>query len=74
MNHPKIDPHSATWKVISDWCNDRAAILRSTLESDITHEESIKTRASLREVNRIRALATSDTPLIDEDETPYLPE
>lgn len=74
MSYPKIDPHSATWKVVTDWCQDRAQMLRSHLEGDITHEESIKIRASLREINRIRALATSDTPLIDEDQTVYLPE
>ena len=63
-----------TWGEVVDHCKERISSLQSLLESDISHEDTLKTRAKMRELRAVLALALGTETLVEEDQTPYLPE
>lgn len=61
----KIDPYSATWLVMKEHLDQRAAELRAKLESNCGFEEVIATRAVLREIKQLlNMVVPEESPLI----------
>lgn len=61
-----INTNTDTWVTIRKHCADRLESLRQKLEADITHDDSIKVRAQIKELRGIISLGEVEVPLTQE--------
>ena len=61
----KIDPRSPTWLSVKAYVDERMSSLRSQLELNISHEETLRTRAKLQELKDLIAETQVERPLIE---------
>ncbi|NLH94288.1 MAG: hypothetical protein GX466_08780 [Candidatus Cloacimonetes bacterium] len=55
--------HSAGWVVVKAHAAERLLILRARLESELSHDDTLKTRASIRELKQLLDLETQEQEL-----------
>ena len=67
-----INPNTETWVTVRKHCEERVETLRQKLETDITHDDSIKVRAQIKACRAVLALGGNEVPLGDEPD--MLPE
>ena len=59
----KINVFSETWREVEAHCTARLISLRGRLEGPLSHEDTIATRAQIREVKQILSLVVIDAPV-----------
>lgn len=59
----KINRFSETWREVEAHCADRLVSLRGRLEGPLNHEDTVATRAQIREIKQILSLVVIDTPV-----------
>lgn len=60
-----INTNTDTWLTIRAHCAERLENLRQKLEADITHDDSIKVRAQIKELRGIISLGEVEVPLTE---------
>jgi hypothetical protein len=55
--------HSAGWVVVKAHAAERLLTLRARLESELSHDDTIKTRASIRELKQLLDLENPEQEL-----------
>jgi len=58
-----IDRYSQTWQAVEAYLEDRLSTLRSKLEGELSPEDTIATRARIREIRALLEEATPEEPL-----------
>ena len=64
----KIDQHSQTWLNIREYVESRMAAIRTQLEANISHEETMQLRAKLQELKSLMGETQIEAPLLDVEE------
>ena len=60
-----IDRYSQTWQAVETHLEDRLTTLRSKLEGELSPEETIATRARIREIRVLLEEARPEEPLTE---------
>lgn len=60
-----INTNTDTWLTIRAHCVERLESLRQKLEADISHDDSIKVRAQIKELRGIISLGETEPPLTE---------
>jgi hypothetical protein len=63
----KLDPHSETWRAVTDFIEERLDLHRRTLETiGLPEQETDATRGAIQELKEILELAVEREPVPDE--------
>lgn len=60
-----INTNTDTWITLRAHCAERLESLRQKLEADISHDDSIKVRAQIKELRGIISLGETELPLTE---------
>lgn len=58
-----IEKQSSVWKAIEEHLQERLASLRIKIESDASHEQTMRLRGRIAEVKYILSLAEEEKPI-----------
>ena len=64
------DTRSPVWRKVTAYAEEELRILRKNLESDVTHERTIKLRGEIRRLVLLLALGYPPAPAFEEEEDP----